>query len=133
MMDAILDVVEDVVGRAFDGVKTIAQVAFAIARIAPWAVGILFFVLVGIGIYLDSGSTPDTIQHQLISHNKSGGSVYWSMEEQGMNPSGFLGMGGYGNKKQEADFTKAIRFCMQNKGFTGCDKVIKAANGMPTL
>jgi hypothetical protein len=54
------------------------------------------------------------------------------MQQNGENPSGFLGMSSYGDKKQEADFLAAVRFCVAHKGFDGCRQVIKAANAAPS-
>jgi hypothetical protein len=117
--------------------------AYAVGEFAQGAVGLLyalcrefpsfmFALLVGLAVtgtvfYIDSGPAP-TIQQQIAHYNRPGGTTHWLMQENGENPSGFLGLGLAGNKKQEADFDAAVKFCDANQGFTGCNKVIQAAD-----
>ncbi len=131
ILDSVLWDIEDYAGRAVDVVKLTTQVVVAVTRAFPWAVGILLISLSAFGFWLDSGSSSPTIQQQIMAHAKPGGTVYWAMQQNGENPSGFLGMASYGDKKQEADFLAAVRFCVAHKGFDGCQQVIKAANATP--
>lgn len=129
ILDGILWDIEAYAGRAADVVKISAQLAVAVTKAFPWAVGFLFLGLSAFGFWLDSGSgNPSTVPQQIIAHAKPGGSAFWLMQQQGENPSGFLGLTGYGDKRQEADFLAAVRFCNAHKGFDGCQQVIKIAN-----
>ena len=131
ILDSVLWDIEDYAGRAVDVVKLTAQVVVAVARAFPWAVGILLICLSTFGFWLDSGSSSPTIQQQILTHAKPGGTTFWLLQQSGENPSGFLGMASYGDKKQEADFSNAVRFCIAHKGFDGCQQVIKAADATP--
>ena len=128
ILDSVLWDIEDYAGRAVDVVKLTAQVVVAVARAFPWAVGILLICLSTFGFWLDSGSSSPTIQQQILTHAKPGGTTFWLLQQSGENPSGFLGLDSYGDKKQEADSIHAVRFCVAHKGFMGCQQVIKAAN-----
>ncbi|BDB13350.1 hypothetical protein [Acidithiobacillus ferrooxidans] len=128
-LDSILWDIEDYACRTFDVIKLSAALAFTVARVYPFVVGGLLLVLSGIGFWIDSSDAPtSTIQQQLLSHAGQGGTVYWAMQASGKNPSGFLGLDSFGDKKQEADFLAAVRFCNAHHGFIGCQKVTAAAN-----
>ncbi|MHB1641966.1 MAG: hypothetical protein ACYCS8_04825 [Acidithiobacillus sp.] len=128
-LDSILWDLEDYAGRTFDVIKFSAALALTVARVYPFIVGGLLLVLSGIGFWIDSSDAPaPSIQQQLLTHAKHGGTVYWAMQASGENPSGFLGLDNYNNKRQEADFLAALHFCTTHKGFVGCQKVDAAAN-----
>jgi len=129
-----------IIESTLDSIEDSARAAGEFAKGAGWLLGALFrefpgfmsALLVGLAVtglvfYIDSGPAP-TIPQQIARHDKPGGTTYWLMQENGENPSGFLGLGLAGNKKQEADFLAAVKFCNADKGFTGCDKVIEAAD-----
>jgi hypothetical protein len=119
ILDSVLWDIEDYAGRAMDVVKLTTQVVVAVTRAFPWVVGILLICLSAFGFWLDSGSgSAPTIQQQILTHAKPGGTVYWALQSNG-------------DKKQEADFSDAVRFCVAHKGFDGCQQVIKAANATP--
>lgn len=127
-LDSILWDLEDYAGRVFDVAKVSAAFTFAVARAYPFIVGGLLLVLSGIGFWVDSGPAPmPTIQQQILTHAKPGGAVYWTMQETGANSTGLFSLG-TGNKRQEADYITALRFCIAHKGFDGCQQVKKAAN-----
>ncbi|MBU2859749.1 hypothetical protein HF290_04790 [Acidithiobacillus ferrooxidans] len=129
VIDSILWNVEDYAGRAFDVVKLSAALTVVVTRAYPFIVGGLLIVLSGIGFWLDSGPAPmPTIQQQILMHAKPNGTTFWLLQANGSNPSGFLGLDSYGDKRQEKDFTTAVRFCNAHKGFVGCGQVMKAAN-----
>jgi hypothetical protein len=113
--------------------KGAGWLVFALFRNFPFAmIGMLLGLTIAWGvIHADSRSAP-TIQRQIVQHDQTNGVAYWMMQENGENPSGFLEMDGFGNKEQKADFLAALRFCSANKSFTGCDKVIEAAD-MPNF
>ncbi|MHB8225050.1 hypothetical protein [Acidithiobacillus sp.] len=128
-LDSILWDLEDYAGRAFDVIKFSATLTFAVTRAYPYIVGGLLLVLSGLGFWMESSSAPTpTIQQQILTHAKPGGEVFWAMQASGENPSGFLDMDSYGDKRQEADFLAAVRFCNAHHGFIGCQKVDAAAN-----
>ncbi len=128
ILDSVLWNIEDYTGRAADVAKEAAMLAVMVTRAFPWAVGILLISLSAFGFWLDSGNT-HTLQQQIMAHNRPNGETVWLMQQSGENPSGFLGIAtSFGDKKQEADFTRAARFCTAHKGFMGCQQVIKAAN-----
>ncbi len=128
-LDSILWDLEDFAGRTSDVIKFSAALAVAVARVYPFVVGGLLLVLSAFGFWMDSGPAPmPTIQQQLLSHAKLNGTTFWLMQANGSNPSGFLGLDSYGDKRQEKDFTTAVRFCTTHKGFVGCQQVMKAAN-----
>lgn len=126
LLDSVLWDIEDYAGRAVDAVKLTGQVVVAVTRAFPWAVGVLLISLSAFGFWLDSGTPAQTIQQQTMAHAKPGGTTFWLMRENGAG--GGLFATGFGNKKQEADFIHAVRFCVAHKGFMGCQQVIKAAN-----
>ena len=128
MVDSILWDVEDYAGRAVDAVKLAGKLVLLATMTYPFIVGGLLLGL-GLGIWLDSGTpAPQTVQQQIQAHNQPGGTTFWLMQAQGSNPTGFFGMDDFGNKKQEADFRQAAHFCTTHTGFTGCQRVLKAAN-----
>lgn len=128
-LDSILWDIEDYAGRTADFTKAVVSAAAAIAVTFPFVTGGMLLGLAITGFVMaDSGGTPPTIQQQVAQHNRPNGSTFWMMQAQGSNPTGFLGMDDFGNKKQETDFSSAVKFCSTQKAFTGCAQVIKAAN-----
>ena len=129
LIESTLDFIEDSAYAVGGFAKGAGMLFLALLVNFPFIMGgmLLGVAITGIVVYADSGSAP-TIQQQIAHYNKSGGTVHWVMQETGENPSGFLDMDSFGNKKQEADFISAVKFCNANKGFTGCNKVIKAAD-----
>lgn len=125
-LDGFLWDVEDYAGRGVDVAKAVGKVAVLVTVAYPFLVGSILLVLSGIGFWLDSGTPVQTIPQQIVAHNRPGGTTFWMMQAQGNNSEGLFSMGD--NKKQEADFTNAVRFCVTHKGFYGCQRVIKAAN-----
>lgn len=124
-----LDDIEDYAVRVGDAVRITAQLVFAVTRAFPWAVGILLICLSAFGFWMESGSSSaPTIQQQITAHANSNGTMFWLMQSQGENPSGFLGLSASGSKKQEADFSRAVQFCHAHSDFKGCTQVIDAAN-----
>ena len=121
--------VDDYAGRVGNAIKAAVGFTFAVAVYFPKTVISIFTViLLASTIWMFSGSPAPTIQQQIAQHAKHGGTTYWLMQQVGGNPTGFLGVGGYGNKQQEANFESAVRYCNGHKGFTGCKQVMKAAN-----
>lgn len=129
MLDNVLWDVEDYAGRIGDTIKEAAGLAVALVVTFPkTAFTTLAVALAACTIWAFSSGPAPTIPQEIAQHAKPGGSVYWVMQEQGTAPTVFLGLSSYGNKKQEATFDNAVRFCNAHQGFTGCDKVIKAAD-----
>jgi hypothetical protein len=124
--DGFLWDVEDYAGRAVTTAKVAGKVAFLVTKAYPFIVGGLLLVLSGIGFWLDSGTPVQTVPQQIMAHNRPGGTTFWMLQDTGSNSDGLFSMGG--DKKQEADFTNAVRFCTAHKEFDGCQRVIKAAN-----
>jgi len=125
----MLDAIEDYAYAAVEFAKGAGWLILALFRNFPKSMSAFSVALAVVAtvFYIDSGSAP-TIQQQIAHYNRPGGTVHWVMQENGENPSGFLDLDSYGNKKQEADFLAALRFCNADKDFPGCDKVIQAAN-----
>jgi len=120
-------IMEQFFENAVDTIQFVGKLLATLVLRFPFAV---VGILIGVSVIVyaaDSGSAP-TIQQQIAHYNRPGGTMHWVMQENGENPSGFLDLDSYGNKKQEADFYAAVKFCNSDKTFNGCDKVIKAAN-----
>lgn len=111
-----------------DIIRDVFQTLLALIRMAPITMMAVFTILTGTAVYMGTGASPDTIQHQITQYNHAGGTMCWSMEENGANPSGLLGVSTYDNKKQKTDFEHVLYFCTRHTDFAGCDKVIKTAN-----
>ena len=128
MIDGILWDVEDYAGRIGDTIKEAAGLAVAVVVTFPKTAFTTLAVALAVSTLwaISSGPAP-TIPQEIAQHAKPGGSVYWFMQEQGTYQTGILPSFG-GNKQQEAHFDAALQFCNANKNFTGCDKVIKAAD-----
>lgn len=127
-LDSILWDLEDYAGRAVDVVKVAAQIGVMVTKAYPFVVGGLLIVLSGIGFWLEDSSAPAlTIPQQIVAHAKPGGTVYWTLQETGSNSTGLFSLG-TDNKKQEADYLAALRFCIAHKGVNGCQQVEKAAS-----
>lgn len=127
-LDSILWDLEDYAGRAVDVVKVAAQIGVMVTKAYPFFVGGLLIVLSGLGFWLEDSNAPaPTIPQQIAAHAAPGGTVYWTLQETGSNSDGLFSLG-TGNKKQEADYLAALRFCISHKGFDGCQQVEKAAS-----
>ena len=128
MLESVFWDVEDYAGRIGDTLKEAAGLAVAVVVTFPKTAFITLAVaLAASTIWALSGGPAPTTPQEIAQHAKPGGSVYWVMQEQGTYQTGILPTFG-GNKKQEANFDAAVRFCNAHQGFTGCDKVIKAAD-----
>ncbi len=97
-----------------------------VTRAYPWVVGGLLLCLSGIGFWLDSGHPQLTVPQQIVKYAKPGGAAHWTILENGAG--GGIFSAGYGNKKEEADYLQALRFCNAHKGLDGCTKVTATAN-----
>jgi len=127
-MDDIKYAVGDFADGMVDFGKAAVGITFAVARAFPLITGGALFAVGLLGVIVMVDGPARTVPQQITYRATHGGSTYWAMQENGTNSSGFLDMPSYGNKKQEADFDQALKFCGIHKGYTGCAQVIKAAS-----
>ena len=127
-MDDIKYTVGDFASGAVEFGKAAVGSTFAVARAFPLITGGALFAVGLLGVIVMVDGPALTVPQQITYHATHGGSTYWAMQENGTNSSGFLNMPSYGNKKQEADFDQALKFCGTHKGYTGCAQVTKAAS-----
>ena len=127
-MDDIKYAVGDFAGGVVEFGKAAVGITFAVARAFPLITGGALFAVGLLGVIVMVDGPAHTLPQQITYHANHGGSTYWAMQDNGTNGSGFLDMPSYGNKKQEADFDQALKFCGTHKGYTGCAQVTKAAS-----
>ena len=127
-MDDIKYAVGDFAGGVVEFGKAVAGITFAFARAFPLITGGALFAVGLLGVIVMVDGPARSVPQQITYHANHGGSTYWAMQDNGTNGSGFLDMPSYGNKKQEADFDQALKFCGTHKGYRGCAQVIKAAS-----